>query len=191
MIAGSGTFHPSQAHESKKRVALEPVLGVLRLKRIEDVANFGLVHIRREWDVHAGPAHVTVVLGNLVLEDQVVSKRVGGQFGDQAMILMSVAVPVRENQIRRDLALYLFEIIFYLGAAVGQKTVAKVSENDHLLGTGSEEFRTFCGLLAAKSCGAENHPVKSHLREGALEIEQRAAATNFNIVAMRAKAEDC
>jgi hypothetical protein len=32
--------------------------------------------------------------------------------------------------------------------------------------------------------------VEPHLREGALQIEQGAATANFDIVAMRAKAED-
>jgi hypothetical protein len=190
MIAGRGTFHPSQAHESKKGVALKPVLSVLRLERIEDVTNFALIHFRRERHVKIWPAHIAIVLWNLVFKDQVVSKCVGGEFGDQAMILVGIALPVRENQIGLDLTLYLFEIILHLAAAVGQKTVAKVFESDRLLATGSEELRSFCGFLAAKSCGTENHPVEPHLRERALEIEQRAAASNFDIVAVGAKAED-
>ena len=190
MIARRGTFHPSQTHESKKRVALKPVLGVLRLERIKDVTNFGLIHFRPEWHVKIRPAHITVVLRNFVFKDRVVSKCVGSEFGDQAMILMGITVPVRENQIGLDLSFYLFEIILHLGAAVRQKTVTKVFESERLLAAGSEELCGFCSFLGSSTCRAENHPVEPHLREGALEIKQRAATANFDVVAMRAETED-
>ena len=80
-----------------------------------------------------------------------VSKCIGGEFGDQAMILMRIAVPVRENQIGLNLSFYLLEIIFHLGTAVRQKAVAKVFESDGFLTAGSEELRGFCGLLASRS----------------------------------------
>ena len=45
-------------------------------------------------------AEIAIVLGNLVLQDQVVAERIPGQIGDQPMVLMPIVAIVREDQVR-------------------------------------------------------------------------------------------
>ena len=61
-----------------------------------------------------GCAHVPVVLGYLVLEDQVVAEGVPGQLAAQAMILMQVGALVREDRVWRELGLQLLEEVLDL-----------------------------------------------------------------------------
>ena len=65
-----------------------------------------------------------------------VSKRVPGKLRDQPVVLMCIAVPMGENQVRIHLALHLLEEILHLAPAVGQKTISVVLENDFLVATG-------------------------------------------------------
>ena len=190
VIAGRIAFHPSQPHQGEKRIFLKPVLSVLGFEGIQCVANFPLILIQFEWNEQVWPPHISIVLGNLVFEDQVVSKRVPSELGNQAMILVGVTIPMRENQIWVHLALHLFEIFFCLAAAVRQKAIAKILENDLLLAAGRKKLRGLCGLLTARPCGTENHPVELQIREGVLEMEQGAAAADLNIVGMRSEAKD-
>jgi hypothetical protein len=56
-------------------------------------------------------AEVALVLGDLVLQDQVVAEGVPGQLGDQPVVLMAVLQPVGEDQVGGDLALEPLEVL--------------------------------------------------------------------------------
>src|SRR5262249_60651339 len=53
-----------------------------------------------ERDVEIGRPEVAVVLGDLVLEDEVVAEGVPGQLTGQAVVLMEVAARVGQDQVR-------------------------------------------------------------------------------------------
>src|SRR5215510_12805025 len=90
VAAVSIAFHAPQSHESEKRRLVEPSPGMLRRKRLHDATHFLRARLGVEWHEHRWLTHITVVLGNLVFEDQMVPERVPGQFGDQPMVLVSV-----------------------------------------------------------------------------------------------------
>ena len=56
-----------------------------------------------------GPPEVTVVLRDLVLEDQVVAQRVPGQLADEPVVLVEVVPRVGEDEVRIDVALERLE----------------------------------------------------------------------------------
>ena len=66
-----------------------------------------------------GLAQIAVVLGDLVLQDQVVSERVPGQVGDQAVVLMPVVAVVSEHQIGVELPLQGLEPVLDRAAEKG------------------------------------------------------------------------
>ena len=63
-------------------------------------ASFSCDDLLVEWDENVGRAEIAVVLGDLVLEDQVVAKRVPCELAGEPVILMEVGASVREDQIR-------------------------------------------------------------------------------------------
>ena len=73
---------------------------------------------------------------------------------------MRVALPVGKNQVRTDSSLHLLETILHLTAAVGQKTVPVVLEDEFFFAAGGEQLGRLCRLPAPRSRRAENHPVK-------------------------------
>ena len=70
---------------------------------------------------------VAVVLGDLVLENEVVAKRVPRELAREPMVLMKVGPGVREDQIRLR-RLEFFEARLHLGAVVGKEALADARE---------------------------------------------------------------
>src|SRR4029077_3677234 len=93
---------------------LEPALCVLGLKGIHEVTHLLLVHLWRERHEHAWLSQVAVVFRDLVLQNQVIPKRIPGQFRDQAVVLMRISAVMSEDHVRGDRLLQLFENRFDL-----------------------------------------------------------------------------
>src|SRR5262249_20334699 len=94
VTAGSVALHPSQSHQREECALAKPRFGVLGREGIHDITDLLVVHVRLEWHEQARPAHVAVVFRNLVFEDEMISKCVPGEFRDQPVVLMRIAVPV-------------------------------------------------------------------------------------------------
>jgi len=75
---------------------------MLRPKRIHDVTHFFLADIGLEGHKYAGAPHIAVVLWNFILENQVVTERVPGQCGEQAVILVCIVAIVGEDEVGGD-----------------------------------------------------------------------------------------
>ena len=107
-----------------------------------------------EVDEEVRRAQVAVVLRDLVLEDQMVAKRVPGQLRDEAMILVQIAAPVREDQVRGDLALEALEVLLDLGAVVREEAVAERLGHDRAaLATPSRNASALARASAARVAG--------------------------------------
>src|SRR5258707_15509612 len=100
MTAGCVTFHPTQTHERKERVFLEPVLAALRLKSLHQVTNFPLARLFIETHKYVGLSHITVVFWDLVFQYQMISESIPGQLGNLAVVLMSILTVMGKNHIR-------------------------------------------------------------------------------------------
>src|SRR5215469_10216085 len=91
--------------------------------------NFLLVQARFKGNKEIWPAHVAVILRNLIFQNHVVPKSVPRKFGKKPVILMGVSTPLREDDVWVDLGLHFFEKILHLDPVIGKKTVAKILEN--------------------------------------------------------------
>src|ERR1041385_1171316 len=72
--------------------------GVVAENEVDLAARGGLVERYGE----VGVAEVALVLGDLVLEDQVVAKRRPGQLGDQRVVLVEIGAMVGEHDVRSE-----------------------------------------------------------------------------------------
>ncbi len=189
VVARAVAFHAAKAHQSQERFALEPMFGTLRGEGLKKIVDFVFVQRRVERDENVGAAHVAVVLGNFVFENEVIAKGVPGKFAEQAMVLMSIALPMGEDQIGIDLCLHAFEIFFDLLRAVGKKTVAIFLKDDLLVATRRKQLGGLGSFLTARAGSGENDPVQPELGEKLLEMQKSPAATDFDIVRMGAKAK--
>jgi hypothetical protein len=80
VTAGCIALHAAEPHEREKSALLKPLLGMLRLESVHDVADFRLANISIERHKHTGSPEVTVILWNLVLQDDVIPESVPSQF---------------------------------------------------------------------------------------------------------------
>src|SRR5438309_258165 len=88
------------AAESQKCLRLKPALGALGLECVCEVTNFLLTHFVPDWHEQVRLSQVTIILRNFILQNEMVSKCVPGQFRNQAMVLVGIVAVVSKNQIR-------------------------------------------------------------------------------------------
>ena len=67
-----------------------------------------------------GRAQITVVLRDLVFENQVIPERIPGQVRHQPMVLMQVVAGMREDHVGPTAAGELVEAVLQFGAAYGK-----------------------------------------------------------------------
>ena len=95
-------LHPAQPQQREEEVFREPLLRPLRAEALEQCLDLAPRDRLLEVDEDVGRAEVAVVLGDLVLEDQVVAEGVPGQLGDEPVVLVAVVVGVREDEVGLD-----------------------------------------------------------------------------------------
>src|ERR1700722_19350447 len=106
------------------------------------------------------------------------------------MILMSVVAPMSENQIWRDSALQLFKTIFHCGSTVGQETVAEFFQQHLAFRSAGKKFSAFLRFARASARGREYDPAEFQFGITFLQLQQRSAAADFNVVGVRSQAKD-
>src|SRR5947207_15966262 len=92
----------AQSHECRKDISRKPVFVSLRRKGFLQISNLGPAHRAFELYEEIWRAEIDVVLRTLVLENEVVSKCVAGQFVDEPMIMVQVVLLVGEAEIWTD-----------------------------------------------------------------------------------------
>src|SRR6202043_3700213 len=73
----------------------------------------------------SGIAEIAVVFRNFVLEHEVVTKGVVGEFSQQPVVLMSVALPMGQDQRRIEISFKGLEIVLDIGPLEGEISVAE------------------------------------------------------------------
>src|SRR5262245_35456801 len=94
-----GRLDPAQPHQRQEGVLAEPGLAALRRKALADGARLLVRGGGVERNEEVRRAEVRVVLRDLVLEDEMVAEGVPGQLPDRAVVLVQIALVVREDQI--------------------------------------------------------------------------------------------
>src|ERR1700733_50528 len=183
-------LHPTQAHQRQKCFFPKPPFCTLGLEGIHNETDLFLILFRFEWDEHVWLPHIAVVLRNLILQDQVVTKSVPGQFRDQPMILMRIPTVVSKNEVRRD-RLQLLKHFLDFGAGKRHETVVEgLQHRTRSNVVAQEQFGCPLRLGLADSGSAKHHPLELTVGIALRQPKNRAAAANFDIVGMRAEAQN-
>ena len=163
----------------------------LSLEESTKMFDFSTAKLLAQWDVKVWYSKVTVIFWDLVLQDEVISKGIPGQIREQAVVLVAILPVVGEDQIRFDLFLQLLKNFFDGRALEREKTVPEIL-NEYLRCAGPlQQGADACLCLAASwRRTTEDHPVNLQTWKLANQFQYGAAATNFDIIGMRAKAED-
>src|SRR4029077_17361808 len=114
-----------------------------------------------------------------------------GQIGDCTMILVPVCSIVGEDHVRRYSLLQFFEKLLDFFPFIRKKAIAEVLDDDLLMICAFEEKGCAVKRLTfALSPGTKDNPKK--LRVGMLGKHPKdcPAATNFNVIRVRAEAQD-
>ena len=134
---------------------------------------------------------VAVILGNLVLQNEVVPPCIPRQLGHQPMVLMTVRTVVGKDQVRRRPALQVFEEFLHLHRSVREETIAVVPNDNLLLPRPlQEEVGTGSSFLFPFFIGAQDNPPNRHVSELAHKPEHRSPGADLNVVAMSPETQE-
>src|SRR5271169_2855510 len=144
----------------------------------------------RQWHEEIRVAQIAVILRDLVLEHEVITKGVVGEFGEKPVVLMSVTHPMGQDQRRVEVAFDGLEAVLDVGALKREIPVAKTEYLD-LLFTRVFEKRggAFPRLDSAQAGGAEDDPPHEEMGHFSREAQNCPAAPDLDIVGMRPQAE--
>ena len=138
-----------------------------------------------------GDTRSPCVLGNLVLQYQVIAKRIPRQIGDQPVILMPVLAVVSEDDVWRVPLLQLFKTLLDVVPDVRKETVPEGPHLDLCVGCSLQKpGRARLRLNRPLPCRTEDHPVarsRSHEWQAASAACRR---TDLEIVGMRTETQD-
>src|SRR6267142_1397383 len=183
-------LHATQPHQALERVFVEPRLRALRAIAGQQVTNLCPDMLRAQLHISIRRCEIAIPFRNLILQYQVIAKRVPGQLADEAVVLMSVVAPVSEHQVRPRRTLERLEALLDRRVLGRKVAVAKRVNNDlgalrtaqKAPGTRAHLFRPF------GRCGKRN---PAHSTAGILEkLQQRAAAAYVNVVAMSSQTQN-
>src|SRR5690242_10518055 len=107
------------------------------------------------------------------------------------MILMQIFAEMREDDVRSHFAFELLEALLDLRAAIREKAVLELLDEDGFSSNPAEKLRgAVLGLARTYDIGAEDDPIHVHVGAFFGETEHRSAATYLYIVAVGAQAKD-
>src|SRR5262249_9650661 len=137
-----------------ERLSIEPILRSLSGEVIVQQSNLAIERCLADRLIYVRTPQVAVPLRNFVFQDHVIAKRVPGQLGDLAMVLVCVVAPVGEDYIGVVLTLQALETVLELGALIREVTVPEIKEaysRPH--STPEKRLGRLRGLFCAKAGG--------------------------------------
>src|SRR5262249_10711196 len=120
----------AEAEDRLERRGPEPRARRLAGERGEDVLHLSPRHRVGKGHVEVGRRELALVLGDLVLEDEVVAPGVPREARDLRVVLMQVVAVVREDDVGGDASLERLERVLELGADPGEVALAEVMDVD-------------------------------------------------------------
>jgi hypothetical protein len=120
----------------------------------------------------------------------VIAESIPGEVRNDPVILMPVIAKMGEDKIGFESGSNLTEPILDGGPFTGEITFPKCPDPDLFLELGPQEIlRAALGLPRPLAGGTENDPADFELRDLRAQFHERAAAADFYVVAVGAKAE--
>jgi hypothetical protein len=185
VLSGGIRFHSSNPQDSPKRLFRKPLIVGLGSEVLSDELELLLTNLLVEIGKDVRRPEVRIVLGNFVLQYEMVPERVPGQLRDQSMILMQIHSMVGEYQLRIDLALQFLEVGFYFISDIGEEPVFEfLDDNRPPLGACKESGGAHPSLFFSIFACAEDYPIDKNVLVLADQLEDGPAAANLDVVAM-------
>src|SRR6476469_3283586 len=126
---------------------------------------------------------IAVVLGNLVLEDQVVAPRVPRELASQPVVLVQVVALMSEDQVRRELRLEAVEELLDRAALVRKERIAKIPDDDpRCAEAGREVGSALPRLLRTLAVAGQDDPQDLGLGISLRQPQDRRAAADLDVV---------
>jgi len=177
--------------EGPKGFFSEPRPFPLAGETIENLLNLSLGGCFIQADEKVGRTQVTIVLRDLILQNEMVSERVPGELGDQAMILVQVHPIVSEDQIRVKIFFQSLEEFLDLAPLIRKEPVPIVFHNDFVTsGPFQKEPSRLQSFPATGRSGAKYNPGNLQARILVEKTQNRPATTDLDIVAVSTKAQN-
>ena len=176
-------FHTAQSHQRLKRFGLKPTLSTLRLESIHDVSNFLLAHIGLKRHEDTRLSHVAVIFGDLVFENQMIPKRIPGQFRQEAMILVGIPAVVSKNEVRRNRLFSSSKTAFTSAPTNGMNPSRKFFSCGprRVLASETERCR-FLRFRRANSSGTKHDPVEHAAWILLCQAKNGSTTSNLDVV---------
>ena len=153
-------------------------------------ADLPLHELDRQLDVCVRAPEVSVPFRDFVLEHQVVAEGVPGQFAEEPVILVQVVPRVRQHEVGVELGLERLEQVLDLAADVRKEPVAEAVDRHRAVGPGEERGGARPRLVGPRSRRGEDDPRDADAWVGAHKREDRPAASDLDVVGVRAEHED-
>jgi hypothetical protein len=133
---------------------------------------------------------IPLVLRDLVFQDRVTAERVPSQLRQHAVILVPVGKVMRHHQIRRHARAQLLEHILDVHGAMREVAAAKIAYIDRNIRTTQQSCCCSPRLALALAGAGKYHPDEPQLRMALVQLNEHAAASDLDVVAMRAQTEN-
>ena len=168
----------------------KPASSSLARKVVGDGFDLPLELCLRQWYEEIRIAEITVVFRNFVFEHEVIAKGVESKLGQQSMVLMSVALPMGQDERRIEIAFDGLEAVLDVGDLGGEISVAEPKHLDLFLRhTLKDGGRAVARLGPTLVIAAENDP--SHDETGHLvsDAQNGSAAADLDVVGVGTQAK--
>src|SRR5580704_18145559 len=114
-----------------------------------------------------------------------------GQLRDDAMILVPVGKVMSHHQMRRNARTHRLECVFDVRAAKGEVAATKMMDIHRDVRAGAQQRRSGRARFAlAYGIPGEYHPDESQVRMTLAQLDQRAATSDLDVIAVLAQTED-
>jgi len=141
-------------------------------------------------DLHPGQAHeeesgiaeIGVVFWNFVLEHQVIAEGVVGELGQQPVVLLSVALPMSQDERRIKIAFEGLEVVLDIGALEGEIPVAEPQHLDPFSGNIFEKGGAVLRLSLAQAGAAEDDPPRDEIWRLCSKAQDRSVAADLDVI---------
>lgn len=125
-----GGLHSTKPQYGTKRFFVEPVLSALRGIAIHQLPDLPVDIALIEDDKPRGAAQISIILGDLILQDEVISECVPGQLREQPVILVKVMLVMREYDVRVTVFLELLEKVLHISVLLRKVAIPEIANDD-------------------------------------------------------------
>src|SRR5258706_9714548 len=191
IFVGSVGFDAAQSQNRGKNIFGEPVLAFLAFEALHDGSDFLAGDRLAQGYKQVGCPKISIVFDDFVFQDQVVPERVPGQLGNQPVVLVEVIAIMRQDEIRDVLSFEFLEEILYVSPYIWEIAVSEFLDHDLFFPRIRQEqvcaLECFCPSLP----GCRDHD-PNYFRSRVIieESQNRAAAADFDVVAVGSEAQD-